>query len=200
MQARSRDLPRVDLQPWHALQRYLELGPRDVVIPYADWLAECCDVSAVRLRRDFAQLLRLIQAHALLHQEQRQKAAQGAVVATAEDYSAVYVLVADLVAEGVEATVSPRVREAVETVERLSKAASGASVRVTDISRELGLDRSVCSRRASEAVYKGWLIDQRLHKNRPAELVPGEPLPGSRSVLPHPSQLDPYMLPKTAAC
>jgi hypothetical protein len=51
----------------------------------------------------------LIRAHALLHQVTRERDAFGRIVATIEDYTAVRELVADLVAEGLEATV-PRAR------------------------------------------------------------------------------------------
>ena len=41
------------------------------------------------------------------------------MVATVEDYAAVRDLIADLVAEGIEATVKPEIREVVETTGRL---------------------------------------------------------------------------------
>ena len=82
-------------------------------------LAELVPPIAVRLRRDFKTVLMLIRAHALLHQASRLKDEQGRVVATLEDYAAVRELVADLVAEGVEATVKPEVREVVEATARL---------------------------------------------------------------------------------
>ena len=47
----------------------------------------------------------LIRAHALLHQATRLKDESGRVVATLDDYRAVHALVADLVAEGIDATV-----------------------------------------------------------------------------------------------
>ncbi|HXE73651.1 MAG TPA: hypothetical protein VNO81_13400, partial [Candidatus Nitrosotenuis sp.] len=112
--------PEPDLGPWVALQRWLEVaGERRVVVPFAPALAELANPKAVRLRRDFEQVLRLIQAHALLHQHHRPRDAEGRVVATLEDYRAVYDLVADLVNDQVEAAVSPAVREVVEAVNEL---------------------------------------------------------------------------------
>jgi hypothetical protein len=109
----------VDLSPWRALQTWLAKGPTVVAIPFADRLAQLVPPLAVRLRRDFKTVLMLIRAHALLHQATRLKGENGCVVATLEDYVAVRELVADLVAEGVGATVKPEVRELVETAARL---------------------------------------------------------------------------------
>jgi len=68
----------------------------------------------VRLRRDFKALLNLITAHALLHQATRQRDTEGCIIATLEDYAVVRELVADLISEGVEATVPATVRDTVE--------------------------------------------------------------------------------------
>ncbi|MDP9481297.1 MAG: hypothetical protein M3R38_37475, partial [Actinomycetota bacterium] len=90
---------------WHALQTWLEGAEHGVFVPYAVALAEATGDFAVRLRRDFSALLSLVKAHALLHQASRERDAEGRVVAGLEDYARVRELVADLVAEGVEATV-----------------------------------------------------------------------------------------------
>ena len=70
----------------------------------------------MRLRRDFGQLLNLIRAHAILHQATRARDSAGRLLATLEDYEAVRELLADILAEGVEATVSPAIRETVEAI------------------------------------------------------------------------------------
>src|SRR5262249_11159346 len=51
--------------------------------------------------------------------KRRRKDEQGQVIAAPEDYAAVRELVADLVAEGVEATIKPEIREVVEATARL---------------------------------------------------------------------------------
>jgi hypothetical protein len=63
-------------------------------------------------------LLGLIQTHAILHQAHRERDDRGRVVATLDDYAAVYELTADLVAAGVGASVSPTVREVPERSNR----------------------------------------------------------------------------------
>lgn len=77
-----------DLTPWVAFQRWLALtGERRVVIPFAHALADAVPADAVRMRRDFPQLLSVIQAIALLYQWQRPRDPQGRIVATLEDYA-----------------------------------------------------------------------------------------------------------------
>ena len=74
----------------------------------------------MRLRRDFGSVLALIRAHAVLHQASRERDADGRIIATLDDYAVVRDLVADIIAEGVGATVSPAVRETVLAVGALA--------------------------------------------------------------------------------
>jgi hypothetical protein len=87
------------LAPWQALQQWLATTERRVHVPFAEALAEQIPPVAVRLRRDFATLLSLVRAHALLHQATRPRDGAGRIVATLDDYRAVRALVADLLAE-----------------------------------------------------------------------------------------------------
>src|SRR5262245_12469547 len=57
----------VSYAQWHALQTWLAIGERQVIVPFAATLADRIPPVAVRLRRDFKLLLTLIRAHALLH-------------------------------------------------------------------------------------------------------------------------------------
>jgi hypothetical protein len=178
----------VDLSPWRALQTWLAKGPTVVAIPFADRLAQLVPPLAVRLRRDFKTVLMLIRAHALLHQATRLKDENGCVVATLEDYVAVRELVADLVAEGVDATAKPEVRELVETAARLIDGGS-VEVRQADLAVALKLDKSSISRRVAAALDAGFLQNLKDRKGRPARLVLGDPLPGHLEVLPSPDRL-----------
>jgi hypothetical protein len=142
------------LEPWHALQVWLEGAKHCVSIPYAKILADLIPPVAVRLRRDFGALLNLIRAHALLHQASRNRDAEGRIIATIEqDYAAVRELVVDLVGEGVEATVPATVRETVEAVKRLREDSKGEPVTVAELARALKLDR----RRARCISFFLWL-------------------------------------------
>lgn len=160
MQAQARRQGRadhIDLASWHALQRFLALIPRQVVIPFASELADLIPAVAVRLRRDFPTILGLIEAHALLHQATRERNAQGAVIASLVDYSAVREIAADLVSHGVGATVPKSIRETVNAVHELVNEGDSNGVSVTKLGRKLRLDKSSASRRAKDAIAQGYI-------------------------------------------
>lgn len=172
-----------DLAPFHELQRWIETGPTAVVIPYARYLAELVRPDGVRLRRDFAAVLRLIQAHALIHRATRETNPDGRIVATLADYAVVRDLVADLVAEGVGASVPPTVRETVEAVRRCA-ARGVAAVSNADVAAELNIDKGSASRRVRNAIDRGYLVNDEDKRGRPMRLRLGDPLPGDASILP----------------
>jgi DNA-binding transcriptional ArsR family regulator len=145
---------------------------------------------AVRLRRDFGAVLNLIRAHALLHQATRERDAEERIVATIEeDYAAVRELVADLVSEGIEATVPATVRETVEAVKRLREDSNGEPVTVAELARELKLDRSAVSRRVRNAKDRGYLRDLEENRRKPSRLVLGDDLPDDLQILPNPEDV-----------
>jgi hypothetical protein len=178
-----------DLAPWHALQVWLERAEHGVWIPYAKNLAGLIPPVAVRLRRDFGALLNLIRAHAVLHQASRDRDAEGRIVATIEDYAAVRELVADLVSEGIEVTVPESVRETVEAVKMLREDTKGEPVTVTELARELRLDRSAVSRRVRTAKDRGYLRDLEDNPRKPSRLVLGDDLPDDLQILPSPGDV-----------
>ena len=177
-----------DMESWHALQTWLEGAERSVKIPYAKKLAGSIPPVAVRLRRDFGALLNLIRAHALLHQANRRRDGDGRIVATTGDYSAVRELVAELISEGIEATVPATLRETVDKVAALYSEDSEA-VTVADLARELKLDKSATSRRVGSATDRGYLKNLEDRRGRAARLVPGDPLPKDLEILPEPGAL-----------
>ena len=145
---------------------------------------------AVRLRRAFGALLNLIRAHALLHQASRERDAEGRIVATIEhDYAIVRELVVDLVSEGIEATVPATVQETVEAVRRLREDSNGEPTTVTDLARELKLDRSAVSRRMRNAKDRGYLRDLEENPRKPSRLIPGDDLPDDLQILPTPEDV-----------
>lgn len=76
----------------HTLQRLLV--PQPVEIPYRQALAECFPHHRVEARRAFPQVLRMIQASALLHQFQREVSA-GGIVANEFDYQLAHSLLSE---------------------------------------------------------------------------------------------------------
>jgi hypothetical protein len=159
-----------------------------VTIPYARELAAKIPPLAVRLRRDFGALLNLIKAHALLHQANRERDREGRIIATIADYAMVRELVADLVSEGIEATVAPTVRETVATVGRLYDEADNAAT-LRGIAEELELDKSTASRRIRSAIDKGFLKNLEDQRGKPGRYVPADPLPDDVEILPPPEVL-----------
>jgi MarR family len=179
----------LNLEVWHALQVWLESAEHRVWIPYAKKLAELIPPVAVRLRRDFGALLNLVRTHALLHQASRERDAEGRIVATVGDYAVVRELVADLVSEGIEVTVPSTVRETVEAVKRLREDSNDKPVTVTDIAKELKLDRSAVSRRVRNAKDRGYLRDLEENRRKPSRLVLGDDLPDDLQILPRPEEV-----------
>jgi hypothetical protein len=172
-----------DLLPWLDLQDWLAEGEYEVTVPFARDLARLVPPVAVRLRRDFGLVLGLIRAHALLHRATRASDADGRIVAEVEDYAVVRDLVADLVAEGVAATVSEQTRETVEAVAALEPSfPEGVPSRA--LVKRLRLDKSAVSRRVRVALDAGHLINREQRDGRPHKLAPGEPLPEAVEVLP----------------
>jgi hypothetical protein len=183
------DQSELDLDPWHALQQWLAAGAHEVSIPFSEQLAEMVPPIGVRLRRDFTMLLTLIRAHALLHQATRPGDHDGRTVATIEDYAAVRALVEEQLAEGIQATVSPTVREAVDAVARLVETRP-EGVPLAVLCAELGgIDKSSASRRAKGALHGGYLKNLETQRGRPARYVLGDPLPVEVQLLPAPEAL-----------
>jgi hypothetical protein len=178
-----------DLTRWHALQVYLEGAEHRVTIPYGEVLAEMTGDVAVRLRRDFSVIQSLIRAHAILHQATRDKDAKGQIVATLKDYAAIRKLVANLIAEGVEATVPPTIRETVNAVEKIIREGGMEWVTNKALSEELHIDKGASSRRVRTAIGRGYLKNLEDRKGRPAKLVLGEEMPEDIEILPASEEL-----------
>jgi hypothetical protein len=175
-----------DLQEWHDLQRWLAEGEHRVTIPYGPKLAALVPPEAVRLRRDFGSLLALVRAHAMLHQATRGRDAGGRIIAALDDYCVVRDLVADVIAQGVGATVSDTVRATVGAIAALTAdpPAKTEGVTVSRIAEHLQLDRSNVSRRLNVAADDGYIRNLEDKRGKPGRWVIGDELPGSVDLLP----------------
>lgn len=177
-----------NLEPWLALQTWLQPAEHRVVIPFAAALAELIPPVAVRLRRDFSLLLSLIEAHAILHQATRRRDTDGRIVATVKgDYSAVRELTADVISEGVGATVKGATRETAQAVEQI---AEPEGVSALAVGAKLKLDKATISRRLAVAARSGYIRNLETHRGKPGRWVIGEPLPDRVAILPQPQQLE----------
>jgi len=176
-----------DMARWHALQRWIkEAGDKQVDIPYGEWLADNIPPLAVRLRRDFDQVLNLIRSHAILHQVNRERNRYGDIVATREDYRVVRGLLADLISEQLEASVPPVVRETVEALTRLYENLEARSDGVSGraLTQELNIDKAATSRRMKSVMRRGFAKNIEEKGGRRAKYAPGDPLPEDIVVLP----------------
>ena len=180
----------LDLARWHKLQSWIgEYGETRVVVPFVQVLAELMPATATRLRRDFVSLLCLVRAHAILYQAQRERDTWGRIVATIEgDYAPVRQLVGDVIAEGVEASVTPAMRATVEAAQTLldEGKAFASPKALTD---RLGVGRSAAYDRIRRALLKGYLVNEAGKDERGMKLVIGSPLPGADEFLPSPAEV-----------
>jgi len=129
-------------------------------------------------------LLALIETHALLHQTSRKQTPKGAVIASFDDYLVVHELLADLISQGIGATVPRLVRETVKGVAELLSEANTDAISVTNLAKKLRLDKATASRRARDAAAMGYLKNLEDRRGRPARLVLGDQLPDDVEVLP----------------
>ena len=108
--------PMPDLSVFHDLQRWLALGPTDVVVPFAPQHVSQVPPHLVRFRRDIQQLLTFIKASALLHQAQRKLDPDGRVVATLDDYRLAYEVFVPILGQVTGRTVTDGVRAVINLV------------------------------------------------------------------------------------
>src|SRR5262249_34293774 len=161
----------VDHKPWQDFQRWLESGERRVVVPFADTLSELIPPKAVRLRRDFGQVLRAIKAHALLHRQQRECDSDGQIIADiAHDYTTIRDLMNAIVAEGSGVAVK---KETIETINAVKAATAdlslGDGANAQDIATALKLDKSAAWRRLSAARHEGFVVNLEMRRGMPGK-------------------------------
>lgn len=99
--ARGSFRPAEDGDLRQAFEWLKEAGLKEAVVPFAELLAEAMPDKPLRLRRDFPRLLQLIAMSAIVHQRQRERDAEGRVVASLADYAMVRELVAPVFERGV---------------------------------------------------------------------------------------------------
>jgi DNA primase/DNA-binding transcriptional ArsR family regulator len=135
---------------WNA-QRLLE--PLAVVIPFADHLS--FPSSWMRTRRDHARFLNLIEVSAFLHQHQRERSREGAIVAALADYEAAYGLAGEVLRETLTDVKRP-LREAFQQIQGLAAKGEGSVTR-REIREALGVPDSTVRRWLSDLVELEYL-------------------------------------------
>jgi DNA primase len=156
-------------------QRLLE--PLPVVIPFAGLLT--FPSSWMRTRRDHARFLNLIEVRAFLHQHQREKTREGAVMASPADYEAAYALSGEVLAETLSDLKKP-LRRALERIRALCQG-NGECVSRREIREALSEPDSTVRRWLSELVELEYLETEpskggqgRSARYRLLERAPGE--------------------------
>jgi len=181
--------PTIDLAPWLAFQRWLATGERRVVIPFAKELARRSDVKEVRMRRDFRQVLTAIKAHALLHRARRQRDAQGRIVAAIDqDYSIVFELLAERLAQGAGTKLTKNDLRVLNEIQALQPR-DGTGVKAASLIRKLDLSQATVNRRLIKLAAIGYVENLAPGKGRTGQYSTSG-RPAGYDVLPGPEELD----------
>jgi len=171
-----------DLSEWHALDRWLAAGPRDVVLPWAPSLAEFGLSGPPRLRRDISNLLSLASAHALLHRATRELDPRGRIISTLADYAVVRRVLSDSLAVATDRAVRGGTKAIVDAVGAL-RAEGKQKVSLRAASTKAGRSTSTTSTDVHDALDKGYLVNLSQRENQ-YDLDVGDPLPGGEDLLP----------------
>lgn len=171
------------LAEFHALQRLIE--PLEVVIPFAERLAEQFPAEPLEVRRAFGHVTSLIQTSALLHQFQRQRDEQGRIVAQPEDYWLARLLLGDVLARSLGQQPADALRR---FVERLGNVGLSGDYSTQELAKALTLSERTVREHLNELLKLGhieqtqtprgpiparWLIRADLGLDAPAdELLP----------------------------
>lgn len=177
-----------DLSRWHALHDWVCSGNTSVTIPYVEALLSKLPTSYPRVLRDTPKVLALIRAHAMLHQRSRDYAG-GSIVASAEDYAAVYQLVEEPLSNGLKASVPGHISEVTNAVCQLHQM-FGETVSQTDVAEFLKRDQGVVSRNIATAIREGFIENQNPGQGKVHAYIPGKRELPSSSVLPTPEELE----------
>ena len=157
---------------WQDFQRLLRIvGPKNIVVPFADALADLIPPRATRLRRDFSQIIACIKSHALIHCYRRKNNEKGELVADLDlDYVPVAELIGHITAEGAGIAVSQEVLETIDAVKIATvKIPADDGATAFEVSKQLGLDKSTALRRLRVAAEKGFVVNLEQHRGRPGK-------------------------------
>ena len=192
----------------HDLQRWIALGPDDVVVPFAPQIAAKIPPRMVRFRRDVGALFSFIMASAILHQAQRKRDTDGRVVATVADYAVAYPIFSRVLAQTCGQGVTDNVRAVVDLIAAragpiATKATggrfartepAGASAEVELSSEQIGtltgIGKSAAYRAVKAAIDQGFLVNNETRRGKPYRLVVRQRIDeADTALLPHPDTL-----------
>ena len=205
------------LDAWRAFFRWLRYQPTRCVIPFAEILPRHINVAQTRTRRDFEQILAMVRASAVMHQNHRELDAEGRIVATLVDYQHAYASLAAPIEIASERQPDAQVMRLVDHVREKIAAENPAStgkgkgfkprpsalsvagtevgdtylVSVRQLAADLHMSKSVVGRVVHKACAEGFMINYHQGSTRPLRLeVVSDAVPETRTgVLPTPDRL-----------
>jgi hypothetical protein len=159
----------VNYEPWRNFQRWLAAGNCTVVVPFARELGQLIPPRSVRLRRDFAQILLAIKAHALLHRNHRQVDGRGQMIADIDmDYRPVAELMGGIVAEASGTSISKELQQTIDAVKAATAGlATDEGATADKIAKLLKLDKSSAWRRLKVAMNKDYIVNLEQRRGQP---------------------------------
>jgi DNA primase len=125
-------------QRWHDAIRLLE--PADVVIPYTERIE--MPRSPLRIRRDAGRLLDVVRVIAWLHQHQRERDAEGRILATEEDFNEALKLVSESLRRAWQ-TLTPSEEAVLRTIRELPEQLRSNGFKRRDLTVKEVSDRTV---------------------------------------------------------
>lgn len=168
-----------------AFQQFLQLSaPARVIVPFATELSAAMArmATAPRISRDFARLVSLIKATALIRHHHRQINSQGQIVTTLDDYETVRELVNDMYVD-TSTGATDDIRRVVQAVIDLhSKRVDGERITQAKVREYLGITQVQASRWTRRATKEGWLVNREQRRGQPADYEPGEPMPETQGL------------------
>jgi len=197
-----------NLAVWHDLQRWIALGPNDVVVPFAPQIAAKIPPRMVRFRRDVGALFSFVKASAILHQAQRRIDDRRRVIATVADYAVAYPIFSRVLAQTCGQGVTDNVRAVVDLIAaragpiatkatggRFARTgAAGASAEVELSSEQIGtltgIGKSAAYRAVKAAIDQGFLVNNETRPRKPFRLAVRQRIDETAAaLLPHPDTL-----------
>ena len=162
---------------WQDFQRWFAKQSTEVIIPFSEAISDLIPPTTPRLRRAFGLVMGLVSVHALLHRMTR-GSRKDCVIAQFKDYRAVRALVERVLADNLEQSVPPTIRETVEAVAAITK----SHITLDDLAAKLGINKSNASRRFRKAEDAGYLMNRGMGPTFAIALA--NPMPSDGKMLP----------------
>lgn len=160
-EGRKKKAPKYSVEDLQDFQRLLSLkGPYSVVIPFASAMLAALGSgpTPLRARRDLGNIMEAVAASAIMHAFQRERDAEGAVIATLDDYGWAYAAMEEGLAAFYKPQASAPVVRLIEALERIKAGSNdedkdgGFFAPYAQINKELGITSDdIVSKRLKEA-------------------------------------------------